>query len=345
MKTKIKKALIIATILSLAGLVVSSIALYMVDFDFERFSTDKMVESTYVFTEEINLFGITTETADVEIALYDGEGIKVVCRESKKEKHNVYVNDDVLYIEVVKPLKWDENIEITNIFSIKNTKVEIYLPKSEYVSMSIETDAGDVTVPDGLVLESLVVKTDTGDCDVRASARDVIWISTNTGDVWLENISAETLKVTTNTGIVNLVNAKLSETVILESDTGDIQLQNVRTISINAKSDTGDMVLSNIIITDATKIETNTGDVKFLNSIGGALDITTDTGDVTFSSSDATAITIVTSTGDVSGTLLTSKMFSVATDTGRVNIPKSITGGKCEITTDTGDINIAIGKQ
>ena len=59
-----------------------------------------------------------------------------------------------------------------------------------------------------------------------------------------------------------------------------------------------------------------------------------------FDSSDAAEIYVRTSTGDVAGSLLTDKVFMTQTDTGNVGVPQTITGGKCEIHTDTGDIQI-----
>jgi len=67
-----------------------------------------------------------------------------------------------------------------------------------------------------------------------------------------------------------------------------------------------------------------------------------DTGDVKFDGCDAAEIFVETDTGDVKGSLLTDKIFIVQTDTGSVDVPKTATGGKCEITTSTGDINISI---
>ncbi len=53
---------------------------------------------------------------------------------------------------------------------------------------------------------------------------------------------------------------------------------------------------------------------------------------------------IKTSTGDVEGSLLADKVFIVNTDTGEVDVPKTTSGGKCEIKTDTGDVEINIVK-
>ena len=74
----------------------------------------------------------------------------------------------------------------------------------------------------------------------------------------------------------------------------------------------------------------------------GTISIKSDTGDVRFEGSDAIEISVKTDTGDVTGTLLSEKVFITETATGRVNVPKTTSGGKCEITTETGDINISI---
>jgi len=72
------------------------------------------------------------------------------------------------------------------------------------------------------------------------------------------------------------------------------------------------------------------------------LSIERSTGDVQFDGCDAGEIYVETDTGAVKGTLLSEKVFIVESDTGSIRVPKSVTGGKCEITTDTGDIKIDI---
>ena len=59
-----------------------------------------------------------------------------------------------------------------------------------------------------------------------------------------------------------------------------------------------------------------------------------------FDGCDADRIFVKTDTGYVKGSLLSDKVFIAQSDTGDVDVPKTITGGKCEIETDTGDIKI-----
>ena len=63
-----------------------------------------------------------------------------------------------------------------------------------------------------------------------------------------------------------------------------------------------------------------------------------------FDACDAAEILVETSTGDVEGTFLSDKIIFAETDTGRVNVPKGIVGGRCEIKTNTGDIKLEIQK-
>ena len=68
--------------------------------------------------------------------------------------------------------------------------------------------------------------------------------------------------------------------------------------------------------------------------------LTEDFPDVRFEGCDAGELSVRTDTGDVTGTLLSGKVFLVQSDTGRVEVPKTVSGGRCEIATDTGDILI-----
>lgn len=110
----------------------------------------------------------------------------------------------------------------------------------------------------------------------------------------------------------------------IHTSTGNINLQGVVCDNLTLEADTGDVSLNSVIATDKLSVQTSTGDVRLEGS-------------------DAAEIFVETNTGNVKGSLLTEKIFIVQTDTGRINVPKTVTGGKCEITTDTGNILITIG--
>ena len=126
----------------------------------------------------------------------------------------------------------------------------------------------------------------------------------------------------------------------LEVSIGDAEINNVNCNSFTSTGNSGEISLKNFTATATLSIERSTGDVELECCTAGYLSVNTSTGDVEFDRSDAGEIYVKTSTGDVEGSLLTSKIFITKTSTGKVEVPASTTGGKCVITTSTGDIEI-----
>ena len=63
---------------------------------------------------------------------------------------------------------------------------------------------------------------------------------------------------------------------------------------------------------------------------------------MSFTACDAGELHVKTDTGDVTGSLLSDKIFFAESDVGSVDVPKTTTGGVCEIQTNTGNIAITI---
>ena len=42
---------------------------------------------------------------------------------------------------------------------------------------------------------------------------------------------------------------------------------------------------------------------------------------------------------------MSDKIFLVSSDTGDIDVPRSVTGGRCEVDTDTGDIRLSVDPQ
>ena len=187
--------------------------------------------------------------------------------------------------------------------SFGNQSITVNLPKGEYGALSIDTDTSDVKIPSDFKFESVDISLSTGNVTNLASANDFIKIKTSTGNIDTENITADSINLTTSTGKTSL--------------------SNVRCKNLVSSGSTGDIYLSNVISAERFDIKRSTGNVKF-------------------ELCDAAELSITTDTGNVKGSLLSEKVFITETDTGKINVPKTLTGGKCEITTDTGDIKITI---
>lgn len=182
-------------------------------------------------------------------------------------------------------------------------KITVYLPKAEYTSLFIKESTGNVEIPTAFTFKNADISLSTGDVDFYASATETVKIKTSTGDICVKNSSAGDLDLSVSTGKVKL---------------SDIACKN-----LTSSGNTGDISLNHVVATEKFFIERSTGDVKIDRC-------------------DAAEIFIKTDTGDVTGSLLSEKVFVPHTDTGSVQVPKTVNGGKCEISTDTGDIKIAI---
>ena len=169
---------------------------------------------------------------------------------------------------------------------------------------------------------SVLIKTDTGDLQLCELSATEFNAESDTGDLDIENLKAPKTGLRTDTGEIILRDATI-DTLSVSTDTGDIKQANVSAESINISTDTGEIDLENVVAS-------------------GDLDIKSDTGDVSFDGCDAGSIRVKTTTGSVSGSLLTDKVFLTESETGDISVPKTTTGGNCEVTTDTGDIDLEI---
>lgn len=152
---------------------------------------------------------------------------------------------------------------------------------------------------------ALKIKQDTGDVEIACPITfESVGIEVDTGDVYAS-------KVTCN------------EAFTVNVDTGDCKIKELSCGKFISDGDTGDVYLEKVTASQSMAIERDTGDIKLTRCDGGEISIQTDT-------------------GDVSGSLLSEKIFIVRTDTGDINVPPSVSGGRCQITTDTGDIEIVI---
>lgn len=170
---------------------------------------------------------------------------------------------------------------------------------------------------------SLSIKSSTGDVQMQEVVTDLLKIETSTGDIDVENSNFGTIDIAVSTGDVELKSVVVESDIKIAVSTGDVELSNVTCRNLNTNGSTGDIVLRSVKTIEKMTIKRSTGDVQFALC-------------------DAGEILVKTFTGDVKGSLVGDKDFVAKSDTGSVKVPETHTGGKCEITTTTGDIKIEI---
>lgn len=311
--------LIIAAVLMLLGGMLFVGGLTMNKWNFAEIGTETYETNTYEVGEAFANITIDVDTTEIAFLPAEGEECKVVCFENAKIKHSVTVENDTLLIDTVDTRKWYEHIT----FSFQTPKMTVYLPQKEYASLKIETDTGDITLPKDFSFETIQMEGDTSHVNCFASASGTVEVEVSTGTIRAEELTAGELKLFTSTGKINIKSVKVQKDITLETDTGRITLDEVPCKDLFATGNTGSITLKSVVAT-------------------GRFSIENDTGSVVFEYSDASEIFVRTSTGNVTGTLLSEKVFITETSTGKVDVPKSTSGGRCEIVTSTGNIRIAV---
>ena len=319
MRKTAKIWLVIAASLVFVGLIMFAAVMSEYKWDFSKLSTGKYETNTYEISEEFSNLSMNTDTADIIFALSDDGKCRVECYEEEKAKHSVAVQENTLVIKMIDEKSWYDYIGI----NFGSPKITVYLPKAEYTSLFINGSTGDIEIPKNFKFEGVDISLSTGDVNFFASASKLIIIKTSTGNICVENTSAGTLDLSASTGRITVSNVICGGDVNINVSTGRTNLNNIECKNLTSSGDTGNISLNNVIAAEKFSIKRNTGDVRF-------------------DGSDAAEILVETDTGDVTGTFLSEKTFFVETDTGSVDVPESITGGRCEITTNTGDIELDI---
>ena len=311
--------LIIAIALVVVGAGVFTAALAACGWDFSKLSTVQFETNTYSGTDRITGIRVDTDTADIRFAPSEDGQWKVVCHEAEKMNHTVSVKNGILTIKVVDEREWYDHIGIW----IGSETVTIYLPEQEYASLVIRESTGDVEVPKAFRFGTIDINVSTGAVRNYASATGVIKITASTGDIHVEDVSAASMELSVTTGHVTGRGLTCEGKLSVGVSTGDAQLTDVKCENFTSDGSTGDIVLKDVIATGKMSIDRSTGDVKF-------------------DACDAAEILVETSTGNVTGSLRSDKIFIARASTGDVDVPATTSGGKCQITTSTGDIRIRI---
>ena len=313
------KWIITAIVLLVTGIVICGVSFGVLGFDLGKLSTVTYVTNTYDVSEKFQNISIDGDTENIKFVFSEEEKCRVVCFEEENDLHTVGVEDQTLTIEKKDRKGFWWNVSIAT----ESPSITVYLPEKVYKELSIESDTGDVEIPKEFSFDTINVNLDTGDMSCLASAEGDIRVRTDTGHITIADVTASGMLLSSDTGKMELSDVKISGDLEIQEHTGKVVLENVKCRNFTSDGDTGSLVMTNVTASGEFNLERNTGDIEFHGC-------------------DAETIYVETDTGDVTGTLLTDKVFITETDTGSVDVPKSVTGGRCEISTDTGDIRIEI---
>ena len=293
---------------------------------------------SYDVTDSFESLLVVSRVADIEILPSEDGRCRVVCYEQPKMSSTVSVVDGVLQVEQVDTRRWYEHLS----FDLWDAKVTLYLPSAVYQSLTVRASTGDISV-EKITVGTVAITLSTGDvCLADIDAADGVAVTSSTGDISIARVKTNDITVIANTGDIALSDVVCAGEIATENTTGDVELYAVKAKSLVSQANTGEAEFSDVAVAGTLAIKRTTGETVLADTVADKFLIEASTGDVTFMRSDAAEIFVTTDTGDVTGSLLSSKVYIVRTDTGKIDVPKTTLGGRCEITTDTGDIKITV---
>lgn len=311
-----KKWLIAASALIVFGLLLFALTMCFAGWNFKKLETEKYETATHEITEAFENIQIRSDIADITFLPAEDGNCRVVCNEREGEGYAVSVTDGTLNISAPRERKWHIGV------AFDSDRITVYLPGTEYASLAIENETGDITIPGGFRFADMNLLVSTGDISSEAEAGDVR-IASSTGRICVENAAVGSLNLTTSTGKVTVKNLTCADDLKVGVSVGKIDLTDVTCKNMVSRGSTGDVSLCNVVVSET-------------------LSVVRSTGDITFRDCDAFEVYARASTGNIKGNFLTDKTFLAKSDTGSIDVPKTATGGKCELITDTGHIRITV---
>ena len=315
-----KTWLIAGAVLLLVGMTGFVCVMSLNGWNFAAFSDSEFITTEVDIREAFESISIRSDTEDIAFVPSENGKCSVVFHEKAKERHSASVKGGTLQIEQSDTRTWKDRISF---FSFGTPTITLYLPQGGYGSLFIEESTGDISIPKEFTFENMDLSSSTGNVDCSASASGPVRIAAGTGDIRIGDISAGSLDLSVSTGKVEVRSAACSGDVSVTVGTGQTVLSGLSCRNLSSSGDTGRLTMEDVICTGTLTVERSTGDVRFERC-------------------DASELQITTSTGDVTGSLLSEKVFIPRSSTGKINVPETVAGGKCKVTTNTGEIAITV---
>jgi len=173
-----------------------------------------------------------------------------------------------------------------------------------------------IYIPDGI--ESMIIKTPSGDTRMEGISLGEVEIEAISGDVFMKQILAKKIGLRTCSGDINIRNAK-SKYINMRSTSGDVEVVDV--------------------ISEQCYIGSTSGDVEYLNVTGMKVEVTSSSGDICIREGMAEHMTVKTSSGDLEMSRLKVVELIGSCSSGDVSVEHlTVVNGRIE--SSSGDLEI-----
>lgn len=358
MKKAKKIAIIVAVSMIAVGLISIVGSLALVQFDATKLNTMEWETKTYAVEDSFTNISIQGGDATVSLVPATDGKCKVVCTENEVIYDKVEVVDNTLTIERVDESQWYHNIGV----HFGEIQVTVYLPEDAYEVLFINNTSGRIDVPGDFTFEEAEVVNSSGKINFMADVDGALKVENTSGGIYVGDNSVESLSVKGTSGSIEVINVVATGDVEVNGSSGGIGVSKVECANLSAANTSGSLRLSEIVATGDVNVEGTSGgvhleDVECANLTGsnssgkinctdvnasGNINLENSSGGIALEACDAESLKLSATSGSIRGTLLTEKIFQADATSGSVDVPKTTSGGVCEVTTTSGSIKMSI---
>lgn len=358
MKKAKKIAIIVAVSMIAVGIICSVGSLALVRFDVAELDTMEWEDKTYTIEETFSNISIRGMEATVSLVPATDGICKVVCTENNKITNKVDVVNNTLTIEREDYSKWYNNVGV----HMKEVEITVYLPEDKYEALFIDNSSGRIDVPGDFTFAEAEVMNSSGRINFMADVAGALKVENTSGGIYVGDNSVDSLSVKGTSGSIEVMNVVATGDVEVNGSSGGINISNVECANISVENSSGVLRLSEIVATGDVNVKGTSGgvhleDVECANLTGsnssgkiyctnviasGDMNLENSSGGIALEACDATNLKLEATGGSIRGTLLTEKIFVAYATSGSVDVPKTTSGGVCEVTTTSGSISLSL---
>ncbi len=358
MKKAKKIAIIVAVSMMAVGFVSIVGSLAFVRFDATKLNTMEWEDKTYAVEEPFTNISVQGGDATVALVLAKDGNCKVVCTENDAIYDKIEVVDNTLTIERVDESEWYHNIGVY----FDEIEITVYLPEKEYEKLFIDNSSGRIDVQGDFTFMEAEVSNTSGKTNFMADVEGTLKVENTSGGIYVGENSVGDLFVKGTSGIIDVTSVCATGNVEVNGSSGGIGVSKVECVNLSVENSSGVMHLTEIVATGDVNVKgTSDGvhldEVKCANLTGsnssgritctevivaGDMNLDNSSGGIALEACDAENLKLEATSGSIRGTLLTEKIFVADATSGSVKVPKTTSGGVCEVTTTSGSIQLSL---
>lgn len=322
-----KKILIASASVTAAGLILLLGLFIKIKFDPKKLNDVPQKITVHDFDSEFTGIYVETEDADVRFVISENNKTTVTCINETKDDIFAISNSNLTVKSVKKKKTGTVANPVIDFREDNAADITIALPAKSIGDFAVITKNGTVEAEDYFLFETVnaSLSTENGEIHYGVGTTGQCFIENKGGKIFIENLQCDSIDTRIEAGEVHLDSLELKGKLNIESKKGEVYIDGVKCDSFNAVSESCNLDIKDFHSEVNIVAETESGNMKIRHS-------------------DTNVIRIKTVSGDVDASFESPKIYTVTSKSGTVNTPDSLSGGMCDIYSDSGDIRIKIVK-